>query len=223
VSVTVTVQPQPGEKFSGLNLAIEADRDQAQIDEQVIFTIRLVHAGGAPVRDAVLDYPILSYFNVVRTSTDKGQAAIDETANVVRVLLGGLQPGETVEVQVLVQVNESVTFSAQVPQQATLAYAVDGERHSLESNVLCLRLEGLAVWAKPAVRMTALIGSLLLGLLGIGCVGIGVWRRDDEGRGRGWIWTGVLLVILALLMLALVFVVLPTQLPPPAALASACP
>lgn len=202
---------------------VESDRDQAQIGEQVTITIRLLHAGETPVSDAVLEYPLLPYFDVVRASTDTGQAAIDETAKLVRVILGRLRPGENVEVQVLVLVNGSVTFAGKVPQQANLVYAIEGQPFSLDSNILCLSLEGLALWARTSVRMPALVGSLLLGLLGILFAGIGLWRQDDEGRGRGWIWTGVVLVILALLLLALVFVVLPAQLPPPTELVSACP
>lgn len=202
---------------------MEVDSETAVVGDEVRFNLTVVNGGSVRAQDALLNSPALPYFDVLRVSTDKGQATVDDSSNTVSVLLGDLQPGDVAFVQIFVRVNSSVTFAGEVANQATLVFSMGGNQLSVASNQVCIRLEGKAPWAETRVRVVIGFGALLLLLLGILLVAYGLERRRKEEDGSAYILTGIVLIVLALLLLVLIYFLLPAQLPPPTTAFPGCP
>lgn len=215
--------PEPAPESSGLSIEMDVDSDGVTVGDEVRFSLTVTNRGRMRAQDTLLNGPALPYFDLLRVSTNKGQALVDDSSNSVSVLLGDLQPGEIALVQIFVKVNRSVNFSGDVSAQANLIYSIGGSQLSVTSNAVCIRLEGRGPWADTRVRVVLGFGGLLLLLLGILLIVYGLDKRRKEEGGGGWIFTGLVLILLALLLLVIIFFVLPAEFPAPATAFPGCP
>jgi uncharacterized repeat protein (TIGR01451 family) len=179
----------------------------AKIGDEVTFIITVTNNGDQILEDVILTDPILSFFNILQASTTKGRASIDTNENVVTVTIGNLEPSEVVIVTIIVEVNDTVGFSAEVPNTATLDYDSDGVPQSEPSNTICFTIEGVSDRRFDGLRSPSSFGILSFGLIAILFCGYGIWKRSrEEQDGRRYIIIGVILLLLAIVLyVALVF------------------
>jgi hypothetical protein len=116
-----------------------------------------------------------------------------------------------VTITIIVEVNDTVDFSAEVPNTADLTYDIDGVTQSEPSNTACFMIEGTSERRFDGLRSPSSFGILSFGLLAILFCGYGIWRQfREEQDGRRYIIVGVILFLLAIILyVALVF--LPSQ------------
>jgi uncharacterized repeat protein (TIGR01451 family) len=183
----------------------------ASVGDEVTFILTVTNNGDQILENVILTDPILSYFNILQTSTTKGTASFDTDENVVTVDIGSLEPDEIVIVTIVVEVNNTVTFSAEVPNTAALTYFSEGVTESEPSNTVCFEIEGVPERRSDGLRLLSSLSTLTFGLLAILFCGYGIRRRlQEEKDSRRYITIGVILFLIAIVLyVALVF--LPSQ------------
>lgn len=183
----------------------------ASVGDEVTFILTVTNNGDQILENVILTDPILSYFNILQASTTKGTASFDTDENMVTVTIGSLEPDEIVIVTIVVEVNDTVDFSAEVPNTAALTYGNEGDTESEPSNTVCFRIEGVSERRSEGLRLPSSLSVFSFGLLAILFCGYGIWRRlREEQDSRRYITIGVILFLLAIVLyVALVF--LPSQ------------
>jgi hypothetical protein len=177
----------------------------------VTFILSVTNNGDQILENAILTDPILSYFNILQASTTKGTASFETDENVVTVTIGSLQPDEIVIVTIVVEVNDTVDFSAEVPNTAALTYDSDGVTHSESSNTICFLIEGVSERRFEGLGLPGSLSILSFGLLAILFCGYGIWRRlREEKDSRRYITIGIILFLLAI-VLYVALILLPSQ------------
>jgi uncharacterized repeat protein (TIGR01451 family) len=179
----------------------------AEVGDQVTFMITVTNNGDQILEDVILTDPVLSFFDILQASTTKGRTSIDTDENVVTVTIGNLEPDEVVLLTIIVQVNDTVHFSAEVPNVADLTYGINGITQSEPSNTVCFRIEGISDRRFDGLRSPSSFGILSFGLIAILFCGYGIWKRSrEEQDGRRYITIGVILLLIAIVLyVALVF------------------
>jgi uncharacterized repeat protein (TIGR01451 family) len=183
----------------------------APVGDEVTFILTVTNNGDQILENVILTDPILSYFNILQASTTKGTASFDTDENVVMVTIGSLEPDEIVIITIVVEVNDTVDFSAEVPNTAALTYFSEGVTESEPSNTVCFRIEGVSERKSDGLRLLSSLSTLSFGLLAILFCGYGIWRRTrEEQDSRRYITIGIILFLIAIVLyVALVF--LPSQ------------
>jgi uncharacterized repeat protein (TIGR01451 family) len=183
----------------------------ASVGDEVTFILTVTNNGDQILENVILTDPILSYFNILQASTTKGTASFDTDENVVMVTIGSLEPDEIVIITIVVEVNDTVDFSAEVPNTAALTYFSEGVTESEPSNTVCFRIEGVSERKSDGLRLLSSLSTLSFGLLAILFCGYGIWRRTrEEQDSRRYITIGIILFLIAIVLyVALVF--LPSQ------------
>lgn len=183
----------------------------AKIGDEVTFVLTVTNNGDQILENVILIDPILSYFNILQASSTKGTASFDADENVVTVIIGSLEPDEIVIITIVVEVNDTIDFSAEVPNTASLTYDSDGITQSEPSNTVCFMVEGESERRFEGLRLPSSLSIFTFGLLAILFCGYGIWRRArEEQDSRRYITIGIILFLIAIVLyVALVF--LPSQ------------
>jgi uncharacterized repeat protein (TIGR01451 family) len=183
----------------------------AKVGDEVTFILTVTNNGDQILENVIITDPILSYFDILQASTTKGTASFDADENVVTVTIGGLEPDEIVIVTIVVEVNDTVDFSAEVPNTADITYSSEDVTESAASNTVCFGIEGVSERRSDGLRLLSSISTLSFGLLAILFCGYGIRRRlQEEKDSRRFITIGVILFLIAIVLyVGLVF--LPSQ------------
>lgn len=183
----------------------------AGVGDEVTFVLTVINNSNQNLENVTLTDPILSFFDILQATTTKGRASVDADENVITVTIANLEPGEVVTITIVVEVNDTTDFTAEVPNTADLAYDIDGVTQSEASNTVCFMIEGASERRFDGLRSPSSLGILSFGLLAILFCGYGIWRQSrEEQDGRRYIIVGVVLLLLAIVLyVALVF--LPSQ------------
>jgi hypothetical protein len=177
----------------------------------VTFILTVTNNGDQIIENLNLTDPILSYFNILQASTTKGTASFDTEENLVTVDIGSMEPDEIVIVTIIVEVNDTLDFSADVPNTASLTYMSEGVTESEASNTVCFMVEGTSERRFVGVGLPSTLSVLSFGLLAILFCGYGIWRRlREEKDSRRYITIGIILFLLAI-VLYVALILLPSQ------------
>lgn len=175
------------------------------------FILTVTNNGDQILENVNLTDPVLSYFNILQASTTKGTASFDAEENMVTVDIGSLEPDEIVIVTIIVEVNDTLDFSEEVPNTASLTYTSEGVTESEVSNTVCFMVEGTSDRRFVGVGLPSTLSVLSFGLLAILFCGYGIWRRlREEKDSRRYITIGIILFLLAI-VLYVALILLPSQ------------
>ena len=175
------------------------------------FILTVTNNGDQILENVILTDPILSYFNILQASSTKGTASFDTDENVVTVTIGSLEPDEIVIVTIVVEVNNTTDFSAEVPNTAALTFVSEGVTESEASNTVCFRIEGVPEERTGGLSSPLSLGILAFGILGLLIAAYGFWRRSrEEQDGRRYIIIGLIIFLLSITVYV-AFVFLPSR------------
>lgn len=134
-TVTGTITP---------NTAIQksVSPSQARVGQLFNFTIELTNSGTAPALTSYITDTFPSVLTITGASTNRGTYTINTTTNTITFTLGTINPGDSVKVVVLAQVNTTATANSDHTNSATLTYVVSSVTQSRTSNSVSYRVIG---------------------------------------------------------------------------------
>lgn len=141
-----TVVPPPAPPGPGsppLSVVKQANRQQANIGDTVVFTVNVTNTGGAPIDDVVVTDDINAALDVVQVTSTRGVVTV--TGNRVEVAIGTMNPGETVTITITTRVSQRAVAGTTIPNVAVAASPATG---SVPSNVVEVAI-GLGVDQLP--------------------------------------------------------------------------
>lgn len=203
---------------------LTVDDVEAKVGDEIAYSLTLFNNSDQTLVDVVVTDPILSFFDIIRVTSSRGRIANDVVSNTVVVTIDTMGPYEVIKITILLLVNDTVTFTGEVPNTANLTYEIDAKTSSESSNTVCLLLEGDSEVSGVAYKSPLYLAELVFGLLGLIVCGYGVRLRrreedeKDEKEKRGWVYIVIGVVILILSIVFYFAFVIPSFPPSPSGL-----
>jgi LPXTG-site transpeptidase (sortase) family protein len=196
-TVTGTVKPSPG-------ISISITPSQAKLNGTFTLTIQAANNGTAPaVNTNIYTTSFATYFSVT-PSTTRGTASFSTSDRRVTVVVGTLNPGESVKVTISLRVNSTATTNVTLSTYATVYGSYGSVTYTINSSSVTYVVEatstlpntgGLPDEPPPAgLYWPLILGAALLAIMGLAALGYSAWAKSHNPEWSTWfLSTGLIL------------------------------
>lgn len=189
---------------SGMSITMSVSPTQAKVGDQFTFKIDVKNTGQTKTDNIVVNGKMQSVLDYVSSAPAGGTSfSVNSTARTYTWTIGTLLAGNSRSMTMVWKVNSSVTASNSYDHAATLTWNTN---KSLVSNTVKYRvtpsstLPGTGFGQNSeqegkGLGLAALILAGIFALLGLACLGYGIWARKQKPAWANWFMlTGVILM-----------------------------
>jgi LPXTG-site transpeptidase (sortase) family protein len=184
---------------------------EARTGQNFSFTIKVSNSGTAPVTNVTVNDSLSSYLDIRSATTTKGTATTNSSTRTVVVTIGTLNSNETVTITIIARVNNNATSTFTLTNTPYVTYTFAGSSQTKTASSVSFRVIGTTTlpgtgWqpldpqeahlqamrfqqnspSRPVLFMPALLGGVLLALLGLFALGYGWWSRSNKPEWSSW-------------------------------------
>jgi LPXTG-site transpeptidase (sortase) family protein len=196
-TVTGTVKPSPA-------ISISITPSQAKLNGTFTLTIQAANNGTAPaVNTNIYTTSFATYFGVT-PSTTRGTASFSTSDRRVTVVVGTLNPGDSVKVTITLRVNSTATTNVTLSTYATVYGSYGSVTYTINSSSVTYVVQatstlpgtgGLPDEPPPAgLYWPLILGAALLVVMGLAALGYSTWAKSHNPEWATWsLSTGLIL------------------------------
>jgi LPXTG-site transpeptidase (sortase) family protein len=201
-TATGTIRPSPG-------LSISISPASAKLNQTFTLTIQAANNGAAPALNTnIYTTSFATYFGVTATTT-RGTASFSTSDRRVTVVVGTLNPGDSVKVTITLRVNSTATTNVTLSTYATVYGSYGSATYTVNSTsvtyvvVATTTLPGTGGLpdepSQTGLYWPLILGAVLLAVMGLAALGYSAWAKSHNPEWAAWfLGTGMILTGVAI-------------------------